>query len=56
MIAETIKLLQSNNYYGCSEVIEIAKGKNAMPKNWEQVKEKIKRSRYMIWNKTQSHD
>jgi len=47
MIAETITLLQSNDYYGCSETIEIAKGKNAIPKTWAQAKEKIKRDAAM---------
>ena len=43
MIAEIIKLLHSHTYYGCSETIEIAKGKNAIPKRWKEAKEKIKR-------------
>jgi len=51
MIAETIKLLQSNTWYGCSDNIEIAKGKNAIPKNWQQAKEQIKRYRYSLKTK-----
>lgn len=47
MIAETIKLLHSHTWYGCSENIEIAKGKNSIPKNWKEAKEQIKR--YKIW-------
>lgn len=47
MIAETIKLLHSNTWYGCGENIEIAKGKNSIPKNWKEAKEQI--NRYKIW-------
>lgn len=47
MIAETIKLLQSNSWYGCNEVIETAKGKYAVPKTWKEAKEKIRRRKYM---------
>lgn len=43
-IAETIKLLQSGKWYGCSEIIEIAKGKNAFIRNKAQGREKIKRA------------
>lgn len=50
MIAETIKLLQSSEWYGCSENIEIAKGENEIPKRWKEVKEQIKRR--MIWLNT----
>jgi len=48
MIAETIKLLQSNPFYGCGDNIEIAKGKCAIAKNWKQTKEQIKRYRYSL--------
>lgn len=51
MIAETIKLLQSNKFYGCSEIIELAKGKNAIRKNWKEVKEQIRRNRIMLFTK-----
>lgn len=47
MIAETIKILHSNNWYGCSEVIEMAKGKNSIPKTWQDVKKKIRRANFM---------
>lgn len=48
MIAETIKLLQSFHWYGCTETIEIAKGKNAIPKSWNEAKEKIKRAKWQL--------
>lgn len=51
MIAQTIKLLQSGKWYGCSETIEIAKGKNAIPKTWKATKEKIKRRRLWLFTK-----
>ncbi len=51
MIAETIKLLQSYHWYGCSETIEIAKGKNAIPKDFKETKEKIKRKRWLLKSK-----
>lgn len=51
MIAETVKLLQSFHWLGCSETIEIAKGKNSIPKNWKQAKEKIKREKWLLKNK-----
>ena len=47
MIAETIKLLNSHTWYGCSDNIEIAKGKNAIAKTWKESKEQIKR--YKLW-------
>jgi hypothetical protein len=50
MIAETIKLLHSQGWYGVGEYTEIAKGKNAIPKNWKEAKEQIKR--YRIWQFT----
>lgn len=46
MIAEIIRQLQSGKWYGCSDTIEIAKGKHAIPKTWEQAKEKIRRVKY----------
>jgi hypothetical protein len=51
MIAETIKLLKSNKWYGCGENIEIAKGKNEIVKNWSQAKEQIKRQKYWQFTK-----
>lgn len=47
MIAETIRQLQSEKWYGCGEHVEIAKGKNAIPKTWSEAKEKVLRVRYM---------
>lgn len=44
LIIDTIKLLQSEKWYGCSDVIEIAKGKNAYSRTWPQAKEKMKRA------------
>ena len=46
MIAETIDLLKKAKYYGCSDNIEIAKGKYAIAKNWREALEQIKRYRY----------
>ncbi len=51
MIAETIKLLQSNTWYGNFDCIEIAKGKNETPKNWKEAKEQIKRYRFWLYTK-----
>lgn len=51
MIAETIKLLQSMEWYGCGEAIEIAKGKHSIPKNWKEAKEKIKRAKLWLLKK-----
>lgn len=48
---KTIKLLQSGTWYGHSETIEIAKGKNAIPKTWKEAKEKIRRRKYMETDK-----
>lgn len=47
MIAQTIKMLQSDQWYGCGHTIEIAKGKNGIPKTWKETKEKIRRIRHM---------
>ncbi len=47
LIIDTIKMLQSQPWYGCSNIIEIAKGKNALPRNWKETKEKIRRGWYM---------
>ena len=48
MIAKTIKLLQSHHWLGCSETIEIAKGKNSIRKSWQETKEKIKRKKWQL--------
>jgi len=44
MIAEVIKILQDDNYYGAGEYTEIAKGKREMVSTWKGFKRKIKRS------------
>lgn len=56
MIADTIKLLHSLAWYGQAETIEIAKGKNSIPKNWDDAKEKIVRAKHMqaLKGRTQS--
>lgn len=51
MIAEIIDLLKKAPYYGCSHSIEIAKGKHAIPKNWKEAKEQIKRYRLFLFKK-----
>jgi|11_taG_2_1085331.scaffolds.fasta_scaffold294737_2 hypothetical protein len=38
------KLLKSNDFYGCTENIEIAKGKYKMPETLKEGYEQIKRS------------
>lgn len=43
MIAETIQLLQSDNFYGAGECAEIAKGKYEMACTFEDGKIKIRR-------------
>lgn len=45
MIAEVIRLIQNNNFYGESESIEIAKGKYEKVNTFKEAKQKIKR----IW-------
>ena len=42
---EIINILRNQNFYGCSDTIEIAKGKNEMVTDWKGFKRKIKR----IW-------
>lgn len=44
---EILDLLHSDTFYGVSENIEIAKGKNELVTNWQDVREKIKR----VWRK-----
>lgn len=43
MIAETIKILQSNEFFGGGEFIEFAKGKKKQPKTFKEAFYKIKR-------------
>jgi len=50
MIAETIKLLQSNNWYGVSESIEIAKGRDEKVFTIKEGVEKIYRNYKMRTN------
>lgn len=45
MIAQTIELLNTDTYYGQSELIEIAKGKYKLPVNLKEKTEQIKRSK-----------
>lgn len=47
MIAETIKLLRSDDFFGGGEFIEIAKGKNQLVTDWKGFKRKCKR----IWQR-----
>ena len=47
MINNLIDLLNANDFYGISENIEIAKGKNELPNGWSDVFKKIKRHRKM---------
>jgi hypothetical protein len=43
MIAQIIKTLQSNEFYGAGNYTEIAKGKHELVTNWKGAKRKIKR-------------
>ena len=43
MIANTISILQSNNFYGAGEFTEIAKGKHELVTDWKGLKTKLKR-------------
>jgi len=43
MLKNIIELLQLHEHYGVSENIEIAKGKNQMPKTWKQGFKQLKR-------------
>lgn len=45
MIAEIIKTLQSNEFYGAGKYTEIAKGKNQIVTDYKGFKRKVKR----IW-------
>jgi hypothetical protein len=44
---EILDLLHSDTFYGVSETVEIAKGKNELVTNFKDIKEKIKR----VWKK-----
>lgn len=43
MIREVISMLMMGSHYNQSELIEIAKGKNEIPKTWKKGFEQIKR-------------
>ncbi|MDG3582047.1 hypothetical protein [Galbibacter pacificus] len=43
MIVQILKLLQTDNYYGISKEIEIAKGKNELPKSFQEIINQAKR-------------
>ena len=44
MLKNIIQLLQLHEHYGISENIEIAKGKNELPKKFKQAKNQLKRN------------
>ncbi len=46
MIKETLELLAQKDYYGGSQDIEIAKGKNELVVSYRELKNKLKRRRY----------
>ena len=46
-ISGIIKLLQSNDFKGVSDAVDIAKGRNQLPKTWKQMYNTIKRTK--IW-------
>ena len=43
-MAEIIKALQKNHYYGAGKFTEIAKGKNELDYRWSTVKRKTQRA------------
>lgn len=45
MIAQILELLNTDTYYGKSELIEIAKGKYKLPVNLKETKEHLKRKK-----------
>jgi|Laugrefa1bdmlbdn_1035148.scaffolds.fasta_scaffold35427_2 hypothetical protein len=60
MIKGLIELLNTSEYYGVSERVDIAKGKYALPNNWKDSLAKIKRHSKrktepitwtIVWNK-----
>lgn len=48
MIKLIIDLLQINPYYGVSERMDIAMGKNAIPRTWKGLWANIKRRLWLI--------
>ena len=49
MIENIIQLLRQNKFYGCSENIDIAKGKYQFPKSTKESIDKIKRE--LAWKR-----
>ncbi len=43
MIKQIIELLKTNDFYGVSENIEIAKGRYKAPENLSEIKRNVKR-------------
>jgi hypothetical protein len=43
MIKNVIDLLSTNDFYGVSENLDIAKGKYALPNGWKDAFSKVKR-------------
>jgi len=50
MITQIIQLLKSQEWYGVSEVVEIAKGKYQYAQTFSQVRKKYKRA-FKSWRK-----
>ena len=46
MIKDVLDLLNASQWYGAGENVEIAKGKSAGVKDFEQMKEQLKRIRH----------
>jgi hypothetical protein len=46
MIKNIIDLLNASDWYGESELIEIAKGKYSAVRNYKEMKEQLKRLKY----------
>jgi hypothetical protein len=51
MIKTIIDLLQTNQFYGISESVDIAKGKYAIPQTFGEIGKNIKRR---LWQKRES--
>ena len=49
MIKNIIEILQYSDYYGVSEIVDIAKGKYQVPTSWNKMKNTLKR--YLLWQK-----
>lgn len=43
MLRETIELLQTDDFHGVHEFIEIAKGKNKISTSWSDITNEVKR-------------